>query len=184
MPLPAALAIGGALVGTGASIFGKSKEAQARRKFDKWVTNQSNKLESWYAKEKNTDYLDTAEGKSISEGLKKTLKDQSKKRKEGAIKTGGSHEAEVASKEKAYESLGDSFRKLAGMGTQRKANLRREYMQQKSNLDNIKMGNMQGKANSWSTFANNAGSVAGNWIGVGAENGAFDFLKSGKKGGA
>lgn len=184
MPLPA-LAIGGALVGTGASIFGKHKEAQAQRKFDRWVSDQSNKLEAWYAKESNTDYLDTAEGKSISEGLKKTLKENSKRTKEGAIKTGGSHEAEVASKEQAYESLGDSFRKIAGMGTQRKENLRREYMGQKQNLDNLRMGRMKQEADSWSTFANNAGKTASSWVGVGAEGGAFDFLKGKeKKGGA
>jgi hypothetical protein len=176
-----ALSIGGSVLGTGASIFGKVKEAKARSRFDNWVKGQSNKLEAWYAKERNTDYLDTAEGKSISSGLKKTLKDQINREKEGAIKTGGSHEAEVATKEQAFESLGDSYRKLAGLGTQRNENLRRSYLQQKSNLDSMKAGNMQNTANAWSTFANNAGSVAGNWIGVGAENGVFDFLKSKKK---
>jgi hypothetical protein len=176
--MAAFLPIAGTVLSLGSSIFGKHKEAQERNRFNKWVRDQSNKLEAWYKKESNTDYLDTDEGKSISEGIKKTLKDHVKRNKEGAIKTGGSHEAEVASKEQAFESLGDSYRKLAGLGTQRKANLRNQYLQQKSNLDAMKISNMQGKANAWSTFANNAGSVAGSWITTGAENGAFDFLKS------
>ena len=170
-----AAAIGaiGAGASLASSIYGKYKEAQARNKYEDWINKQSKKLDSWYAKESNTDFLDTAEGRSTASGLKKTLTANLKNQKEGAIKTGGSHEAEVADKGNAFESLGDSYRKLAGLGSQRKANLRSMYMNQKGQYDAALGGTMQGEANAFSTFANNAGGSISDWINVGVESGAW-----------
>lgn len=168
----------GAGIGVGGSILGKFKEADARNKYEDWVDKQSEKLESWYAKESGTDYLDTAEGRSAASGLRKTLKENTEKSEEGAIKTGGSHESDVATRDQVFESLGDSYRKIAGLGTQRKANLRNIYENRKGQLDSQKANTMQGKAESWGTFANNAGGTIGNWIKTGAEAGAFDDMFS------
>lgn len=176
MPIPTAAIYGGtALLNLGASIFGKSKEAKARRRFNDWIDSQSKKLESWYAKESSTDYLDTAEGRSAAEGLRRTLLETVDRNKEGAIKTGGSYEAQVASRESAFDSLGDAYRKLAGLGTQRKQNLQSMYLNQKNRLDSMRANNMVGQANAWSTFANNAGSNLSSIISAAASNGLFDL---------
>lgn len=161
----------GTAVGIAGSIFGKSKEASQRRKMDKFVDTQSKNLESWYKKESNTGYLDTAEGSSQYQGLRNMLRENTNRVDESTVKTGGTAESNLAAKGSANKTLADGTRQMAAMGTQRQMTLRNIYQDQKNSYDQMKMGSMNAKADAWGAFAGNAGQVASNWIGVGAATG-------------
>ena len=170
----------GAGVGLIGSIAGKANEAKNRRKVDAFVDTQSKNLESWYKKESNTGYLDTAEGASQHKALKDMLRENTNRVDNSTVKTGGTAESAIAMREAAGKTVADGSRQMAAMGTQRQMTLRNIYQDQKNSYDQMKIGSMNAKADAWSTFANNAGQVASNWIGVGAEGGKAgwgDLLK-------
>lgn len=161
----------GAGVSLGASIYGKHREAKERRRLNRFINQQSENLENWYRKESNTNYLDTAEGQSQYQGLRRMLRENTNRVDNSLVKAGGTAEAGVAARESAGKTVADATRQMAGMGTNRQMTLRNIYQGQKNSYDAMKMGAMQGKADAWSTFANNAGGVASSWMGVGAESG-------------
>lgn len=173
-----ALALVGAGLGLAGSIFGKSKEARERRRLNRFIDTQSKNLDTWYKNESNLNYLDTAEGQSQYQGLKRMLRDNSKRVDNSLIKTGATAESNIAAKESINQTIGDATRQMAGMGTQRQMRLRDIYDNRKSQYDNMKMGMMQARADSWSTFANNAAETMGDWLGIGTESGGLlNFLK-------
>lgn len=179
-------------IGLAASVAGnaiaKSKEAKEQRKMDAFLARRAREAEDFYRKESNTNYLDTAEGQSQYQTLRRMLRENTNRVDNSVVKTGASAESQVAAKASAGRSAAEGAAGMAAAGTQRKDGLRREYMGQMAGLDQANMGRMQARAESWSNMASNASELGGRFIDLGAEDkegwsGLFDKLKKNKKGG-
>lgn len=162
-----------ALGSLAASAFASAKSAQANNAVDKQLDGRMSELEAWYQKEYNTPYLATEEAKSAITVLREQMKDQLKKQDQNNAIVGGSDERRVATAESMNKNLNNTVTRLAGYGTQYRDNARRSYMGYKGNLDNMKFGVMQQKAQNWSNLAGNAVNAFGGVVEADA-NGAFD----------
>lgn len=178
-------------VGLAASLAGnaisKSKEAKEQRKIDAFLARRTREAEDFYRKESNTNYLDTAEGQSQYQALRRMLRENANRVDNSVVKTGATAESQVAAKASAGRSAAEGAAGMAAAGTKRKDNLRRDYMAQMAGLDQANMSRMQARAESWSNMASNASELGGRFIDLGAEDkegwsGLFDKLKKNKKG--
>lgn len=179
-------------IGLAASVAGnaiaKSKEAKEQRKIDAFLAKRSREAEDFYRRESNTNYLDTAEGQSQYQALRRMLRENATRVDNSVVKTGASAESQVAAKASAGRSAAEGAAGMAAAGTRRKDSLRRDYMAQMAGLDQANMGRMQARAESWSNMASNASELGGRFIDMGAEDkdgwsDLFDKLKKNKKGG-
>lgn len=161
----------GAGVSLLASIYGKSREARERRRLNRFIDQQSADLSDWFRKESGTQVLDTAEGQSLYQGLRRTMRDSINRVDNRLVRGGGTAESRVASQQAMGETLAGATRQMAGIGTQRRNQLMNVYQTRKDRLNAMRMGSMQGQADAWSTFANNAASSLGDWLAVGNESG-------------
>lgn len=150
-------------VGIAGGISGKAQEAKRRRSMDKWIDKQSAEAKAYYDRESNTDMVDTAEGSSAVQGLRKMLRENNKRVDNSAIQTGATAESAIAAKEQANNTLSEGMSSIAALGGQRKQALRSQYMQQKSNLDGLKYQNMSGAADA-------SGNMASNMFGLGTQS--------------
>ena len=155
-----------AILGTGIGAvqagIGAYQQGQRQRKYDKWLDGQQTNLDKWYQKENSTQMLDTSEGQSAYQGLKRLLRDNSKRVDNSLVKTGGTAESALAQKQQTNNTLADGMSQISAQGTQRKSQLQNMYMQQNNYLRNMKANNMQasieGSAN---MMANGGDTLAG-----------------------
>ena len=173
-------------VGLAASLIGsavaKKKEADQQRKMDAFLARRTREAGDFYRKESNTNYLDTAEGQSQYQALRRMLRENTNRVDNSVVKTGASAESQVAAKASAGRSAAEGAAGMAAAGTRRKDSLRRDYMTQMAGLDQTNMSRMQARAESWSNMASNASELGGRFIDLGAEGeggwaGLFDKLK-------
>jgi hypothetical protein len=156
------LAIGTTVFNLGASLFGKSQQAKAQRKYNRWLDGQQTKLDAWYNQEKNTKYMDTAEGQSTYNGLRRLLRENDQRVDNTLVKTGATTEAKLAQKEKAQETMASATSQMAAQDTVRKQNLTNQYQNQSNSLRAMRAGNMQGSISGASNTADNAmGALSG-----------------------
>lgn len=167
--------VGAILAGlsTAASLYGSLKSAQANKNANKQLQQRQSDLQSWYDTQYNTNYLDTAEAKSTLQVLRNNMKDSLQKTAQGNVIGGASDESKVATADKVQRRFGDTVTTLAGYGTQYKDAIRREYIGQKQNLDNLEAKTLENKSANWTNFANNAMSTGIGAIEAGG-TGAFD----------
>jgi len=166
----------GALLAAGstlASWYGSRKSSEANKNIDNDLPRRNSKLESWYNKEYNTPYLDTAEGKSAIQILRDNYNKRMKKVDQGNAIKGASDEMAVATADAGQQNFANNVTRLAGYGTQRQDQIGKEYRGMKYNLDSLGMQNLQNKSQNWSNFMSNAANTA-----IGASkadaSGAFD----------
>lgn len=132
-PVMAAVGLGTSLLGGLFSGIGSRKQT---RLAEKQLQQRKTDLNNWYAQEKNTDYLDTDAARSTLALLRRQNKRQMQALNNNAVKAGTSDEAKVAAAGRLNDSYADAVSRIAGMGTQRQDNLRRDYMNRSESLDN------------------------------------------------
>ena len=167
-------------VSTLSSLYGSIKSAQANNKQDQALKARDSELESWYNKEYNQDYLDKSEARGTLKILRDNNKETMKKASQNNAIKGASDEASVATADNINKDYSNKVAQIASYGTQDKDNIRREYIGQKMNLDNLQAQNLAQKSENWSNFMGNAANA-----GMGAieadGNGAFDKADAGIK---
>lgn len=164
-----ALAIGSTLV----SLFGSPKSAAANKASDRYLAKRQSDLDNWYNQEYNSNFLDTAMGRSALQSLKTQYADQMKRVSQNNAITGASDEAKIGMADRASRSYADAINRLAGHGTYYKDAIRREYQGLKMNLDNLQQQNLANKSQNWSNLMNNSLN-AGIGFAEASGNGAFD----------
>lgn len=164
-------------VSAASSMYGMAKAGKERRSYNDWLDRQQREALDWYRKEYNTDYLDTAEGRSQHQMLKTLLKKNYKTIDNSAVKTGATAESNLANKEQSADTLAKATSNLAALGTRRKDSIRREYLSRKSHLDALRGENIQAQSQSWSNFASNAGQLGSSIIEADASGAFKDIFK-------
>lgn len=128
------------IAGLGASLlgglFGGIGARKQARKAEKQLQQRKTDLNNWYNQKNNTDYLDTDSARSTLALLRRQNKRQMEALNNNAVKAGTSDEAKVAAAGRLNDSYADATSRIAGMGTQYKDNLRRDYMNRMDSLDN------------------------------------------------
>lgn len=155
------LSFGGSLAG---NLFGLGKSAKANRQYDKYIADMNQRLENWYNKEYNTNYLDTEEAKSVLRLLFEQQKEQSEDLQNSAAITGASAEKQVAQKEKLNKNYTQAVTGMSGLGTRRKENIQNQYMGRKGQIDQLTLQNLLNKSQNWNTFGQNVSSTAQNLL--------------------
>jgi len=152
------MAIGAILAGISlaGSAYGSIKSAQANKQRDADLARRNNELENWYDKEYNTNFLDTSAAKGTLEILRRNNQEAMKKVSQNNAIRGASDEAAVATADNLQKSYANNVAQIASHGTQYKDSIRRDYMAQKMNLDNINAAGLAEKSANWSNFSNNA----------------------------
>lgn len=136
-------AIGSTAINLGTAIYGKRKQAKEQRKYNQFLDSQQSKLDGWYAKEKATKYLDTADGQHIYQGMKRMLKENNNRVDNTLVKTGATAESSIAAKQQAQDSLASTASELASKDTAMKQDLNTQYQTQAGTLRSLRIGNMQ-----------------------------------------
>ena len=155
-------AIATGAVNLGTALFGKSQEAKKQRAYNNWLDKQQSQLDTWYNKEKNTKYLDTAEGSHMYNGMRRLLKERSNMVDNSLVKTGGSAEAKIAANAQAHETLANAAGNMSAKDTQRKQDLNTQYISQNNYLKQLRAGNMQSAIAGSANTGNNAmGALSG-----------------------
>ena len=169
--------IGGILGGLSflGSLYGGPKSAQSNNAIDSKLAGQRSELQTWYDKEYNQDYMDTAEAKSTLQVLRNQMGQRMKAVDQNNAIRGASDEARVATADKLQQGYSNAATQLAGYGTRKKEYANRLYQSLLQGQNAQELGQMQNKAQNWSNFLNNAYGM-----GVGAAqaggDGAFEDL--------
>jgi hypothetical protein len=151
------LLLGGQVLG---NAFGLSKSAQANKRYDSYLDNMTGRINGWYNKEYNTNYLDTDEAKSVLRQLMEQSKEISDDMDSSAAITGASAEKQVATKEKLNKNYAGAMSQLAGQGTRRKERIQSDYLNRMSAIDQLKLQNLMQKSQNWNQFGQNVSGAA------------------------
>jgi hypothetical protein len=119
------------------------------------VNNQINDLGSWYKKQSGTSFLDTESAKSAMEELRRTLAETLMGQQNNAVMGGATQESQLAGRKVATQNYGDAVNKLVGYNTQRQDSLSADYQNRLSTWLQAKMGQQTGRAQNYSTSAEN-----------------------------
>jgi hypothetical protein len=162
----------GAVAGAGLSLAGQAwaaiKGGKANKANERMVNKQEQENESWYNNRRN--YLDTTEGKSVTEQVRKAYEDRSKSDASTAAITGATPETEIAQKTEANQSYNDAIRQVASQGQQYTQQNEGMYRQGLSDVYNAKFNINQNKAANAAALGQNVG----NMFGTAATAGLFD----------
>jgi len=151
-------------IGAAGNIFGQAKSAKANQKYDSYLKGMNSRLDNWYNKEYNTNYLDTEEAKAVIRQLLEQAKQANEDMASKSAVTGDSAEKQVAQKDKLNKNMAGAMTRMAGMGTQRKENVQNQYMNRLGQLDQLKLQNLNQKSQNWNQFGQNASGVAQNMM--------------------
>lgn len=158
--------------------YGQNQSAKANDKAQGLLNRRINDLDSWYNAESNKDYTQTAEGQSTLKMLESQMSKALESENNSAVKTGATAESKVATQGALQEKYSDAVSQLSGLTTQRKENMRRDYMGQMNNLLNQKAGMYSQEQDNWTNLASNVSTALGA-VGQADSQGAFDDLFSG-----
>ena len=155
---------------------GKNKQAREQRRYNNWLNNQQRKLDNWYRKENNIDFIDTASGQSQYNGLKRMLKENNERVDNTLVKTGATTESQLAAKEQAHNTLAEATNQMAAQDTHRKQYLSNTYMSQNNVLRGLRGDNYRAAIDGGANTADNGMSSLGNGL-----SSLFDSLSTLKK---
>ena len=171
------------LIGTGVSLVGslvggisaskKAKEAEKMLKKEQAV------LDDWYAKQLNTDYLDTDSAKSTLAHIESRNKKNEQALTNSMIKGGATAEERVASASALNKNYADAMSGMAATDTARKSEADSMYMSGKSNLISKEHSQMLGSASA-ATLVTSLASGIGNTVAKLDGAGMFDKKKKSK----
>lgn len=136
----------GSAVGALGSLFSGISARNQARKAEKQLEQRKADLQSEYAQEKNTDYLDTETARSTLALLRRQNKRAQESLNNNAVKSGASDEAKVAAAARQNENYANAVSQIAGMGTQYKQRLKENYQQRLDSLDNALYSTQMSKA--------------------------------------
>lgn len=136
----------GSAVGALGSLFSGISARNQARKAEKQLEQRKAELQSEYAQEKNTDYLDTETARSTLALLRRQNKRAQEALNNNAVKSGASDEAKVAAAARQNENYANAVSQIAGMGTQYKQRLKENYQQRLDSLDNALYSTQMSKA--------------------------------------
>ncbi len=143
--------IGGGIAAIG-SLFSGIRARKQARKAEKQINSWKAENRKWWEQERGTDYLDTAEARSVLSTLRNDNKKQQQALSNDVTRSGLSDEAKVAMAGQLNENYSANVNQLAGMGTQYKNNLRREYQAREDQYNNLLYQTTMDKANTASAL--------------------------------
>lgn len=140
-------------------ITGTAMNAKANKTEAKNLSDRQNKLNAWYDKNYNTNYLDTDEAKSTLQLVRNRITENQQANSQANAMKGASDEKAVATATEGQKALADTALELNAKGTDRKNQIENTYMAQDFNLAGLKASNLAQKSQSWANLASNAGNL-------------------------
>jgi hypothetical protein len=162
----AGTAIGGVIGGAaGLAYDWFKKPGEEMKKVENMSQQQLGDLTSWYNQNYYKDYMDSAEARSSMSNLTEQVKKVLMGYDNQAVASGSTEESRLAAKTGVQSSMGDAMTRLAGLGTQRKAAMRGDYMNYSgllsNQLANVYRDKAQGYLTQQSNLFNSVGDLAG-----------------------
>ena len=157
-PVMAAVGLGTSLLG---GLFGGIGARKQARKAEQQLQQRKTDLNNWYSQAKNPDSLAPDAARSTLALLLRQNKRQMQALNNNAVKAGTSDEAKVAAAGRLNDSYADAVSRIAGMGTQYKDNLRRDYMNRADSLDNALFNTQMQKGQAMSDMVGTTSQAVG-----------------------
>lgn len=151
-------------IGAVGSIFGAIKAGKERRKMNAFINQQSAENEAKYNRDYYGDYLQRADSQAVIKQMRDTLKDSTQQAQSTAAITGATPEAQLAQMDSQNQAVGDTMSKISAMGAQFKDRVDDRYMARKDSINQMKFGQMEGRAQSGETLLGNATSLLGSSV--------------------
>ena len=118
------------LIGSGLSIFGMIKGAQAGRRLQnaqEGVLNQQKSLADWYNNQSNTNFFDTMAAQSGLARIREQYRNSLNHINSNGVQAGATTEAKVAAKTSLQDAYDKTLSNLVGYGTQYQNNMKKAY---------------------------------------------------------
>ena len=152
--------IGPVFSGIGSLIGGIRAKKQAKEA-EKEIKSERAKNRRWYEQQRNTNYLDTQEARSVLSSLRTQSEKQQEAMNNNLVRSGASDEAKVAAASELNKSYSENVNRLAGIGTRYQDNIRREYQSREDAYNNALSNIRYGKANAAASWGNIASDIGG-----------------------
>ena len=156
------IAAAGLALSAGTATAGLIKSGKANKQSRLAVAGQNNLLDEQYLPDLNKRYTDTEEAKSFLSTLRDRMTTTNQQVQQTAAVTGGTDESVIAGQEAAAGNYGDYLNKLSAQGTQYKQGLKDRYMQGKSQMLGVQLGQNAAASESGSNLFANSMSTMGN----------------------
>ena len=170
--------IAGPLISGIGSLIGGIRARKQTKEAEKEIRAEREKNRRWYEQQRNTNYLDTQEARSVLSSLRKQSEKQQEAMNNNLVRSGASDEAKVAAASALNQSYSDNVNRLAGIGTRYQDNIRREFQTREDAYNNALSNIRYGKANAasaWGDIASEVGSLFSSDIF--GDKLSFNFLK-------
>lgn len=166
MVISTALAIGSAL----ASIIGTALNAKGNADERRQLERNRRKLDAWYEKEYNTNYMDTDEGKATMTLLRNQLREANKRNDDTNAMRGSTDEARLANATSANNTIASTALRLAANDTARKRQIDQMYRTQDYNLANLEAAALKERTQNYANLVHNAGNLMSSAASLGSIN--------------
>ena len=153
------------LIGSGLSVFGMIKGAQAGKRLQdaqEGVLSRQNSLADWYNNQSNKSFFDTQAAQSGLARIRDQYKNSLDHINSNGVQAGATTEAKVAAKSSLQDSYNKSLSNLVGYGTQYQNNMKRAYG---GTLQGLYQGNYatyMPAVQSWGNLAGKGAQIAQN----------------------
>lgn len=154
----------GAGVGIASNILGGVKSAKAARQQKELLENERKTNEAWYNQNYYQDYLNRSDSQAAIKRVQDFIERRNKTAAASAAVTGATPEAVVAEQENNQQLLADTVGNIASHGDAYKDNVQARYQQQKNNLTNAQIGQLQADEQGGAQLAANGMQVAGSSV--------------------
>jgi hypothetical protein len=160
------LSIAAAGTGLVGSVFGTISAAKQARKANKLLNQEAQENQDWYNKNYNQDYTQTASNQALINKTAEMLRNRSSAEAGRQAVGGGTDESVAQEKEQDNQALGNSVQNIAAQADARKNQVENQYQNQKTSIDNAKIGvannQAQNIASATSGLAGTLGTVVAN----------------------
>lgn len=152
--------IAGAGVSLISSVVGGVTASSKAKEASELLDSEQKSLDSWYAQEISTDYLDTDAAKSTLSYLNKKNKKSEEAMQNSLVKSGATAEERVATAAALNENYADVVSQMAATDTSRRDKLNSTYLSESKNISNKKYNALASEASAASMLGAVGASIA------------------------
>lgn len=157
-----AMQYGSQAIGMLGSVYGQYQANKLQKKYDNQLQQRQDNLNAKLNRSQYTNYLDTVPAKSALSIIRNNMRDNTKALANSAVQGGATPEAVIAQQGKQQTGYQNAVNSLLGQGENMKYRDKYLYESLGQNVDNLKLGSLQSKIQSWQNFGQTMSGAAGN----------------------
>jgi hypothetical protein len=158
----------GAVTGLAGSVYGAIQEGKQRRRMNRQLDKMSSDNEVMYNTDYLGDYTQRADAQNIIRELRDTMNAQSRNDNNAAVVAGATPESLAAAKENRSKAVASVMGRLGAQGQQFKDRVKENYLNRKSQIEGMRLGQVSDNAASSNNMMYNGikGIASTDWTSV------------------